>query len=238
MNDFYKKEWDESFLRLENNILFPKEEIVKFINRYVRKKTSADNDYIEILTQRKSGQNIKGLDFGCGNGRQTILLEEFGIEAYGCDISNEAIKIAKKNAEIHNYSNLISRLISVDNSELPYSNNFFNICIIDSCLDSMHFEVAKQCIKEIGRVTENYIYISLICEDKRKFKKNESNESIVQSDHEFGTIQSYFNIDKINELISEIDFKIISLYKNTEHDHINDTANSRFYIILKKKESN
>lgn len=37
MNDYYQKEWDDSFTRLENNILYPKEEIVKFINRYIRK---------------------------------------------------------------------------------------------------------------------------------------------------------------------------------------------------------
>lgn len=30
---------------------------------------------------------LKGLDYGCGIGRQTLLLKEFGINAYGIDIS-------------------------------------------------------------------------------------------------------------------------------------------------------
>lgn len=234
MNNYYQKEWDDSFARLENNILYPKEEIIKFINRYIRKKISENEEYFDILHQREPNQNLKGLDFGCGNGRQTILLEEFNIEGYGCDISNEAIQMAKKNAEHHNKNYMRDRFVKINDTKLPYSNEFFNICIADSCLDSMYFSVAKNIIKEIGRVTKNYIYLSLIAGDARNFAKNKNDESMVKSDHEFGTIQSYFNIKKINELISEIDFKIISLYKNTENDEINDISNSRFFVVLKK----
>lgn len=128
-----------------------------------------------------------------------------------------------------------NRFIKINGTDLPYSNNFFNICIADSCLDSMHFMVAKKIIKEIGRVTKNYIYLSLIGENTKTFIQNKYKESIVKSDHELGTIQSYFNLKKINELVKEIDFKIISLYKQIENDEINNITNSRFFIVLENK---
>ena len=43
--------WDESYERLENNILYPKEEVVKFLNRYVIKKTSLGGDS-EVLIDK------------------------------------------------------------------------------------------------------------------------------------------------------------------------------------------
>ncbi len=34
----YSKQWEESYARQENFIFYPKEEYVKFLNRFVRKK--------------------------------------------------------------------------------------------------------------------------------------------------------------------------------------------------------
>ena len=235
MSDFYTKEWDKSFKRLENNILYPKEGIVKFLNRYIRKKISYNNEHIDILNPKIENQNLRGLDFGCGNGRQTILLEEFNIEGYGCDISNEAIKIAKKNADIFNKPNLKDRLLKLNGKKLPFKNNFFNFCISDSCLDSMYFDLAKQCIEEIGRVTKNYIYLSLIGKNDSDLTLNDNYESRVTEMHEFGTIQSYFDIKKINQLISIIDFDVISLRKISEKDVTDNKFNTRYFIILKNK---
>lgn len=127
-----------------------------------------------------------------------------------------------------------NRFTKINSTDLPYSNNFFNFCISESCLDSMNFLVAK-IIKEIGRVTKNYIYLSLIGENTRTYIQNKDQESIVNSDHEFGTIQSYFNLKKINELVEEINFKIISLYKHIENDEINNISNSRYFVVLENK---
>jgi SAM-dependent methyltransferase len=90
--DLKLSEWEESYKRGENFIFYPKEEVVKFINRYVVKRKNID-EFIPILTKQPP---IKGLDLGCGIGRNTILLEEFGILAYGIDISKKAIETAKK----------------------------------------------------------------------------------------------------------------------------------------------
>ena len=37
-NKFNIKNWNESYDRGENNILYPQPEVVKFLNRFIRKK--------------------------------------------------------------------------------------------------------------------------------------------------------------------------------------------------------
>ena len=39
MEKIYHKKWDSSYSRQENFLFFPKEEVIKFLNRFVRKKT-------------------------------------------------------------------------------------------------------------------------------------------------------------------------------------------------------
>ena len=58
MNNSYKKEWDESYERDENNILYPHDEVVKFLNRFVRKKLNFQGKFKDILS---FNQTVKGL---------------------------------------------------------------------------------------------------------------------------------------------------------------------------------
>ena len=155
MNKSYKKEWEDSYKRDENNILYPHDEVVKFLNRFVRKKLNFKGEFKDILDFTKT---VKGLDFGCGVTRSAILMEEFGIESYGVDISSNAIEKAKDNASSFGYDALSSRLQTIDSNELPYDDNFFDISIAESCLDSMSFGNASALVNEISRVTKKYIY--------------------------------------------------------------------------------
>ena len=76
MIDIKKEKWEESFERGENFIYYPKEETVKFLNRFIKKKISSTK-YKQLID---SHNKLRGLDFGCGIGRITILLNEFDIE--------------------------------------------------------------------------------------------------------------------------------------------------------------
>jgi 2-polyprenyl-3-methyl-5-hydroxy-6-metoxy-1,4-benzoquinol methylase len=93
MSNVNKNKWDESYDRNENHTLYPKEEVVKFLNRFVRKKLG-DNKFIDILMTDR--EKLRGLDCGCGIGRMTMLLNEFNIDSYGVDISKVAIQKAKE----------------------------------------------------------------------------------------------------------------------------------------------
>ncbi len=69
--DILKNKWQQSYLRSENFIFYPKEEAVKFLNRFVRKRIAVDK-FIDIIDFLK--KPVRGLDFGCGIGSLAILM--------------------------------------------------------------------------------------------------------------------------------------------------------------------
>lgn len=232
-NNLKLKEWNESYERKENFMFYPKEESVKFINRFVRKRIGT-NEFIDILGKSE----IKGLDFGCGIGAQTILMHEFGIEAYGIDISNEAINKAKEIAIAKGYPDLAGRFLIYDGENIPFENDFFDICIAEGVLDSMYFDLAKKCLKEIERVVKKLVFISLISGDDHKHYREYCEDEIVEEQHERATVQSYYNFTKINKLIEGTSFKIIwcRLMQEIGVDH--KYKYGRYHLVLKKCSQN
>jgi ubiquinone/menaquinone biosynthesis C-methylase UbiE len=228
MDNLKKEEWDKSYNREENFIFYPKEEIVKFLNRFVRKKTSVDafRDLIHL------SEEPKALDLGCGIGRQTILLKEFGFDAYGVDISEIAIAKAKALSKTFGYD-LDNNFIQLQKLELPFEDNFLDIAISDSVLDSMEFSFAKSYINELNRTVKHLVYINIISSDSIESKS--AMDQIVETNYEQGTIQSYYDEERINTLISESDFEIVQLNKNTVDNLLNRTKNVRFNIVLQKR---
>jgi len=227
----YQNKWEKSYNRKEHSIFYPNVETVKFINRFVRKKLSNET-YNDVLDFSKT---IKGLDFGCGLGRQVILMKEFGIDAYGIDIVQKAIERAKSLAIYLGYEDVKNKLILSDGHSIPFKDNFFDITISDGVLDSMHFVLAKKIMSEIDRVTKKYFYVSLISGDNHKHYKEFCGEEIVETIHENGTVQSYYNWSKINELVSGTNFKIKYARIIYEESLINTYKYGRYHIVMKKE---
>ncbi len=228
MNDLKTGEWNQSYGRNENFIFYPKEEVVKFLNRFVRKKI----DVKSLDSNSGSHNKIKALDLGCGIGRQTILFKEFDFEPFGVDISEVAIQQAKELSRSFGYD-LDKNFMLLDDIKLPFEDSFFDFAISDSVLDSMEFRFAKMYMSELNRTVKNLLYLNLISSDSEKEGKAE--DILVYSEHEKGTIQSYYNIDRIQELIKDTDFEIIQLNKNTIQNLLTQQAGARFNIVLKKK---
>jgi ubiquinone/menaquinone biosynthesis C-methylase UbiE len=231
MANLKKEEWDESYNRQENFIFFPKEEVVKFLNRFVRKKMGINS----FRDQLKLSENAKALDLGCGIGRLTILLKEFGFDAYGVDISEVAIEQAKALSKTFGY-NLDANFVRVEKIALPFEDNFFDIAICDSVLDSMEFSFAKNYLNELNRTVKNLLYLNLIASDSSDSSGAE--DLLVESQHEQGTIQSFYDENRIRTLINETNFEIIQLNKNSVENLLNNSYSVRFNVVLQKKSIN
>ena len=224
------EKWDESYKRNENYMFYPKEEIVKFLNRYIRKKVGIS----KFKNICDFSDRYRALDFGCGIGRQAILLREFGIDAYGVDISAEAINMAKELASHHNYEDMESKLTVINSDKIKFDDNYFDLTISAGVLDSMSFNLAKKCIKEINRVTKSWAFLTLTSGDNNSRFREFRGEEVVETEHEKGTIQSYFNWGKVQELVKETSFSIESAHLITDESVVTKFKHSRYYIVLKK----
>lgn len=126
-------------------------------------------------------------------------------------------------------------------NKIPFDNNFFNFTISDCVMDSMPFELAKKLIKEIDRVTKRYFFLSLISlESNGIFNQLKSDESFtdeieVEDEHEKGTIQSFYNMQKIERLIENTNFKIIWCEKHILENVLNNNKHGRYYLVLEKE---
>ena len=233
-NKFNIKKWNESYDRGENNILYPQPEVVKFLNRFIKKKLNYSGKFINILNKDSNERKIIALDFGCGVARHAILMDEFGIEAYGLDVSDSAIKKARENCKSFGLEKLINRLNVIKDHKILFEDNFFDFSIAESSLDSMTFENAKIYFKEISRVTKKYIHLTLISSETTQVA-DFAGDITVKSNHEKGTIQSYYNLEKINSLLNEVNCKIIFNRKINEISQIDNFVHTRFHLVIELK---
>jgi ubiquinone/menaquinone biosynthesis C-methylase UbiE len=199
MQSNYKKdEWDESYKNKDNYMFYPQEDIIRFISKYIKKRVGLN----ELVSQNNSLTDVKVLDFGCGIGRHVKTLHEFDIDGYGFDLSSEAIHIAKENFISLGLSDLSDKIIVADILKLPYEDNFFDFMFSHGVLDSMPYELAKNGLVELSRCLKEggKMYFDLISETGYSCT-DENFEKTVETEHEKNTIQTYFNSDRINELI-------------------------------------
>lgn len=238
MIDTKKEKWEESYSRKENFMYYPKEEVVKFLNRFVKKRVGTDS-FVQLL---ESDQELKGLDFGCGIGRMTLLMHEFRIDGYGIDISENAITEAKKLATHFGMQYQNKGGVQVyDGRQIPFDDQFFDFAISEGVMDSMPFELAKNLIREVDRVTKKYFFVSLISSDSNTMfnqldqDKLFTDEVEVEENHEKGTIQSFFDMKKIEEFVKDTNFKIKWCEKHVVQDMINSAHHGRYYLVLEKE---
>ena len=229
MSKIYKQKWDESYNHFDNYIFYPKEEEEKFLNRFVRRKIGDNSFQDASLINDVDGGIVRGLDYGCGIGRMTMLMHEFNIDSFGVDISKSAIQKAKELFPI-----LSKNFTVVDGERLPYEDSYFDISICESVIDSMHFTVAKKVIKELDRVTNKLTFINFISGDDSEHFREFSGEEFVQTKHEQNTIQSWFNWSKINELISNTNYKIKWANLIIEESLTDRYKYGRYYLVLTK----
>ena len=155
-------------------------------------------------------QGDRLLDIGCGDGILGYFAKNKYKEVYGLDISDTALKIAKKRG-------LITKKTNFNAGEIPFGNDYFDAI---TCLDVIeHVFEPINLIKEIHRVlkekgslvisTPNIRYFPHLFSlaIKGKFPKTSNDK-----EHYDGGHLHYFTFNDVEELLVSYGFKIVGKY--------------------------
>lgn len=230
--DNQKNEWEKSYSNKDNFVFYPHEEVIRFVSKYIRKRTGF-KEFKDIISFENKP---KILDLGCGIGRHIIYNNEMGLDPFGIDLSQSAIEFARNWALNNGIDNVNSRLIQGDIRNMPWEGGFFDFVISNGVLDSMHFEIAKQAVKEVARVLrkDGLFYCDVIAGDDSGHAREFAGEEIVSTLHEEGTVQSYFNFSKINQLIEDL-FEIVESLLIRKESILIGSYISRYHLVFRRK---
>jgi ubiquinone/menaquinone biosynthesis C-methylase UbiE len=227
-----KNNWEESYKRKDNFVFFPHEEIIRFFAKYISQKTG--------LTSIKKRHNLteapRILDLGCGIGRHVIFSHQMQCESYGIDLTHSAIEVALEWGKKENIPEPEKRILQGDITNMPFEDCFFDFILSHGVIDSMSLANAKKAVLEAARVIkkEGLFYCDVVSGNDSYHSTNFYGEEIVESEHEKGTIQLYFNDSLIKEVFEQ-HFKIEEIILIKRSSLQINTFTSRFHLILKKK---
>ncbi|MCI5969115.1 class I SAM-dependent methyltransferase [Helicobacter sp.] len=219
-----QNQWDASYTNGENSIFYPHNELLRFLNRFIKKQT-AFKQFTKIYAPPPANKTLKALDFGCGSGRQTLLLSEFEIEAYGIDISQTAIKQAQSLAK---HLKLSANFLVSNSTTLPFANNFFDFSISCGVLNCMPLKMAIHFLNELARVSQKYCFLTLL-------GKSDSTLSYTMQDKTtFKPIAFFSTQENITEMLKQTSFKL-KWGEESLHTNLLDNAKSTYFTLVLEK---
>lgn len=227
-----KSEWEISYQNRDNFVFYPHEEVIRFVSKYIRKRTGL-NEFKDVVP---CNPPPKILDLGCGIGRHALYCHDMGLDAYGIDLSETAVEVARSWGAQSGIEAPEKKILPGDIRHLPWEDGFFAFAISHGVLDSIHFEIARAASVELARVLRRggVFYCDLISGDDFAHAREFCGEDVVTSSHEHGTIQSYYNFAKVNELIAGL-FEIEEVLLIRRENIVQGGFSSRLHVVLKRK---
>ena len=226
-----KTEWNKSYENRDNFVFYPHEEVIRFVSKFIRKRVGLA-EFCDAGVESSQG---RVLDLGCGIGRHVIYCHDMELEAYGVDLSDAAVRVAREWGSQKGLPEPEQRIRQGDIRHLPWNDGFFRYAVSHGVLDSMPFEIARAACIELARVMpiDGLFYCDLISGDDSKHAREFSGEEIVTTAHEEGTIQLYFNLEKIRSMIDGT-FEIVECTLIRRENVLSGWFASRYHLILRR----
>lgn len=136
--------WNRHYQNDKSKQLYPDENLVRLLSRYKQ----------DPLLQNKK---LTVLDYGFGSGRHLSLLDDFGFEYIaGCDISEVAVELAKKNFNKKTFNNNKFDLhLLKPNTRLHYSDSSFDIIVVWGVLHYIPNVERTRLLHDLKRLLRN-----------------------------------------------------------------------------------
>lgn len=226
-----KADWDRSYENKDNFVFYPHEEVIRFVSKFIRKRVGLA-EYCDVARDSAQG---RVLDLGCGIGRHVVYCHDMGLEAYGVDLSDAAVQVARELAGQHGLPDPEQRIRQGDIRRLPWSDGHFRYVVSHGVLDSMPYEIARAACIELARVMPvgGLVYCDLISGDDSRHAREFRGEEVVTTAHEQGTIQLYFNLEMIRLMIDN-SFEIVECNLIRRENVLRGGFASRYHLILRR----
>jgi len=135
------------------------------IRDYLEKTEQVDAGYgrwlQDLIVYLASHYDIKTqpliLDFGCGTGELTVLMNKLGFQAIGLDKHRKHLELAKILAKENNLPE--TTFILNEDNKLPFDDNSFDIIMMFSVLEHLSDAVLKWLLPELRRVCRGIVYL-------------------------------------------------------------------------------
>jgi 2-polyprenyl-3-methyl-5-hydroxy-6-metoxy-1,4-benzoquinol methylase len=153
-------------------------------------------DYLEV----KQGKKL--LDIGCGTGYLLKQANKRGLKTYGVDISDEAVKIAKRISPN-------SKINAGKGENLNFSDNFFDYITCIGVLE--HYLDIEKGVKEIKRVgKDDALFCIVVPNINYLFWKIKKRKGTEQQDIN----ENLLSLKQWKNIFLDNGFKIINIYQD------------------------
>jgi SAM-dependent methyltransferase len=222
-NPLKTEEWNASYGHRDNFVFYPHEEIIRFFARYISKRVGIDRYEVK----HGLAYTPKVLDVGCGIGRHLVFAAKMGVDAYGIDLSAQAIDTAQHWLAQEDLTLSEMQLQQGSITAMPWQEATFDFAFSHGVLDSMYGDIARAGIIDLARVMKpnGLFYCDLISGD--------AGDVLVETAHEYGTVQSYYDQNRINQLIDGY-FSLKELTLIHREDVSSGRVGSRWHLVLER----
>lgn len=225
--------WNASYRNGDNFVFYPHEEVIRFVSRHFRKQIGAE----KFLDRAPFSPAPRSLDLGCGIGRHVDYLHDVGFDSHGIDLSKVAVELARERAAANGMAEPSRHILCGSAESLPWRDGFFRCVVSHGVLDSVPFSIAKKIAREIGRVSaaDGLVYVDLISSDDHERDPSFTGEEELDREHERGTIQSYFDPAKIQELFDGSGLFVHELTLVRRHEMPDGPTHGRYHVTLERR---
>lgn len=181
-------------------------------------------------------ETMKGLEIGCGKGRNSIWFAEKGLEMYGFDFSPTAVAEATMRADISNQK--VQFVVSDIVKDWPYKDVFFDVVI--DCFSMIEIcENIDLVFKEIDRVVKpgGYFFMYTNSNESEVYKKfNIPHEQSLYQYPDSAKIERTFDIQYLHNALPN--FSLIKEEAKESINYYNGTQYSWHHLWLLYQKNN
>lgn len=174
--------------------------------------------------------NIHGkslLDYGCGDGNYSILMEKLGFNVIGIDFSSSAIEIAKNSCGSDKLT-----FYSADKIPDNIQKNSFDVVVMLNVLHCLSNPVRQKLLEQVRDVLKDkgYFFASVLSTDDESYPRTEWTEVEPGTFNDgSGKLFHFFTLD---EIIKELDNINVLQTDRLENIHPDAGRKSSLHIIF------